>query len=89
MILRVCFFEEGREKDTRLLDFVTPCFKLDFRFLNKKNKLLSGWKIKMDGGITMSEMNGRVLKKGVFFGSMVWIFSGSKSTMKRESSENT
>jgi hypothetical protein len=89
MFLRVCFFEGSREKDTFLLDLVPLCFKLDFRLLNKKKTLLSGWKMKMDGGIAISEMNGIVLKNWALLGSIVWMFSGSKSTKKRESSVKT
>ena len=89
MFLRVCFFVGSREKDTFLLDLVPLCFKLDFRLLNRKNRLFSGWKMKMEGGIAMSEMNGIVLKNWDLLGSMVWMFSGSKSIKKRESSVKT
>ena len=70
MFLRVCFFEGSGEKDTFLVDLVPLCFKIDFRLLNKKNRLLSGWKIKMDGGIVTSETNGSVLKNWALLGSM-------------------
>jgi hypothetical protein len=62
---------------------------MDFRLLNRKNRLLIEWKMKMEGGMTMSEMNGIVLKNWGLLGSMVWMFSGSKSTKKRESSVKT
>jgi hypothetical protein len=43
MILRVCFFG-GRENATFLFDFVPPipAFNMDFRLLNKKNRLFNG-----------------------------------------------
>ena len=71
MILRVCFF--GRENATFLFDFVAPApdFNMDFRLLNKKNRLFNGWKMKMDGGIAMSEMNGSDFKNWFLVGSMV------------------
>ena len=88
MFLRVCFLPEGIENET-FFDFFAPELKHDLRRLNKKNKLLRGWKIKIDSGTSISEMKGSVLKKEVDVGSNAWIFSGSKSTMNRESSVKT
>ena len=41
MFLRVCFFG-GIMNVTFLVLLLDPVFKLDFRRLNKKNRLLSG-----------------------------------------------
>jgi hypothetical protein len=92
IILRVCLFDGGRENPTFLVDlvfFALFFFKLDFRRVNRKNKQLNGWKIKIDWGIETSVINGNDLKNCGVVGTMDWIFSGSKSTRNRESSEKT
>ena len=45
--------------------------------------------MKIELGIDMSVINGNDLKNCGRVGTMDWIFSGSKSTRNRESSEKT